>query len=117
MPSIEQINIAAATNKHYFVYGLSIDSLPEISEEVFLERFHKKRRLTVANKDYLNKDGYLQKDVNKKFFLTGCESSKRIIEKDFGIKLRLVKVAIWFFIETVLFKRTVFYLFFFSWHV
>lgn len=45
---------------------------------------------TIAQEDFLYNNWNLLKDEERNMFLTGCESSKKIIEALFGIKPKLV---------------------------
>lgn len=93
MPSqtkIAAVNTKLMTHNKVIVYGFSFSLFSGISEEVLHEKFHERRRLTKAQEDFLDNNGNLLKDEERNMFLTGCESSKKIIEALFGIKPKLV---------------------------
>jgi len=96
MPTIDQINALHMTSKKVYVYAFGFDVFDKISEEDLLKRFNEKRKLTVANKDFLDNKGNLLKNDEKSVYMTGCESSKKILETHLRIKPKLICLSIWF---------------------
>ena len=94
MPTIDQINAVHMTNKKVFVYAFGFEVLKKIPEEELLKKFLEKRKLTVAHKDFLDNDGNLVKDTKRSVFMTGCESSKKILINHLRIKPRLISITI-----------------------
>lgn len=77
-----------------FVYAFGFEVLEKIPEEQLLQKFSQKRKLTVAHKDFLDNNGNLIKDTKRSLFLTGCESSKKILMNHLRIKPKLISITI-----------------------
>lgn len=82
------------THEKVFVYAFGFEVLEKIPEEELLKKFLEKRKLTIAHKDFLDNDGNLVKDTQRSVFMTGCESSKRILINHLRIKPRLISITI-----------------------